>query len=71
MWSSIISAMRLLMAPRAAERRLEDIRAGTVLAEGAQDALQLPDEFFGAVDEVQLLAGGGSHFLTYPTHYVN
>ncbi|OLE46877.1 MAG: hypothetical protein AUG46_08235 [Acidobacteria bacterium 13_1_20CM_3_58_11] len=37
---------------------LEDIRAGPVLAEGAQDALQLSDEFCGAVDEVQLLSRG-------------
>ena len=28
---------------------LEDIRAGTIFAAGAPDALHLPDDFFGAV----------------------
>ena len=49
MWSSIISAMRLLMAPRTAERRWRTSAGGTIFAAGAPDGLQLPDDFFGAV----------------------
>jgi hypothetical protein len=44
MWSSMSSAMRLLMAPLAAASPLKDVCALFIIIERAQNGLQLPDD---------------------------
>ncbi len=55
----------------AAGRRkaLKHIGAGIILIQSAQDAFKLPDNFLGAVDEIQFFARSMRHFacLPYPS----
>ena len=46
---------------------LEDIRAGIIFIQSAQNTFELPDDFLGAVDEVQFLARSVRHFSCLPS----
>jgi len=48
-------------------KALEGVRAGLIVVQRAKNAFELPDDFLGAVDQVQFFARGVRHFLLgYP-----
>jgi len=55
MWSSISSAIRLLMAP-ARRRAAEHVRAPFVIIQGAQGCLQLANHFLSAANKMQFFS---------------
>jgi hypothetical protein len=45
---------------------LEGVGARLVFIEGAQNAFELADDFFSAVDEIEFFSGGVGHFPSLP-----